>query len=319
MMKLLSSFHLPCPMRFGLALAAAALSAVSLLIVDGSEKARAQEESPKTGDAVQERVYSGPQPGEEIKPFKVYQIQDGDSQELEIIFEADDRIRLICFVHRLSDDDRILFGLGLVDFYALRHDDLTSHIVLLSDDRETMLKMLQGWSRGNLFPKSLLGVSVDGAEGPGAYGLNRNVAMTVLVAKGNKVVKNLVFNAPNGYDLETIMKAVATTLGKEQPTLTEVQQELRAERQRQAEERLKASPVFQLAPNEQLGRIMFGMVNARGNPSQNAQRLSQQLTEWAGDSQERQSELQKYCQAVLAGDFSLNRYSRAALQELAED
>lgn len=271
-------------------------------------------------DADQQRVFSGPQPGEEIKPFNVVRVKAGQSEELEIVKETDDRITLICFVHQIGNDDRILFGMGLVDFYASRHKQLTSHIVLLSDDREKIISMLRGWERGPVFTKSLVSLSADGAEGPGFYGLNRNVSgMTVLVAKENKVVDNLVFQAPNNRDLQTIMTAVAKALGEPEPTLAEVQQELRAERQRRAEERIKASPIYKLAPSEEPGRIMFRIVNGRGNRSQIAQRGSQQLLDWAGDNKERKTELKKYCQAVLAGDFELDRYSREAIQKLAEN
>lgn len=301
-----------------------ALTAPGLIVgaapkFDPAARALADDEKPKAKDAGQKRVFSGPQPSEMIKPFRVLKVTADETKELEIANETDERTTLICFVHRLSNDDRLLFGLGLVDFYASRQKKLTSHFVLLSDDREKMTMMLRGWARGSVFTKSLVSVSVDGVEGPGYYGLNRNVAMTVLVVKGNKVVSNFVFQAPNNRDFETIMAAVAKALGEPEPTLANVQQELRAERQRQADNRIKASPVFKLAPNEQLGRIMFGMVNARGNQSQNAQRRSQQFLDWAGDSKERKSALKKYCKAVLAGDFRLNQYSLAAIQKLAGD
>lgn len=277
------------------------------------------DDKPKAKDAPQKRVFSGPQRGETIRPFRVLHVKGDQTKELEIVTKEDDRVTLICFVHKLSNDDRILYGLGLVDFYTSRHKDLTSHYVLLSKDREKIMKMLRGWTRGSLFTKSLVSLSVDGEEGPGYYGLNRKVAMTVVVAKGNKVVDNLVFQAPNNRDLHRIMTSVARALGKPAPTLAGVQQELRAERQRQADKRIKASPVFKLAPNEQLGRIMYGLVNGRGNQSRNATRRSKQLSEWAGDDQQRQAELKKYCKAVLAGDFKLNRYSKEALENLAEE
>ncbi|MDA7980521.1 MAG: hypothetical protein MPJ50_17325 [Pirellulales bacterium] len=101
--------------------------------------------------------------------------------------------------------------------------------------------------------------------------------------------------------------------------MAEVQQELRAERRRQNDERIKASPIFQLVPNAQLGRIMYGMIHARGNRSQIAARRSQQLIDWAGDGEERQSALKDYCKAVLAGDFGLDRYAQEAVKKLAGD
>ena len=157
---------------------------------------QADDEKPKATDEVQKRVFSGPEPGETIKPFKVLSVKADQPKEFEIVKETDERTTLICFVHKLGNDDRVLFGLGLVDFYASRHKDLTSHFVLLSDDREKVIMMLRGWARGPLFTKSLVSVSIDGAEGPGYYGLNRNVAMTVLVAKGNKSCPQLGFPSP---------------------------------------------------------------------------------------------------------------------------
>ncbi|MFK7737306.1 MAG: hypothetical protein AB8B50_14830, partial [Pirellulaceae bacterium] len=227
-----------------------------------------------------ERVYSGLQPGEKSKPFEVLHIKDDELRKSEIVEASEDGVTLVCFIHRLSTDDRILYGLGLVDFYAARHKDLSSHFVLLSDERNKIEKMLRAWNKGGLFKHSTVSLSVDGAEGPGYYGLNREVAMTVLVIKGNKVVENLVFNAPNYRDLESIMGVVATANGKPKPKLEDVQKELRAERQRQLEQRIKASPSFKLAPNEELGKIMYGLVNSRGNRAKNAQRRRQMLTDW---------------------------------------
>ena len=296
-------------------------SVTSLLVVAMATSAVAQEveAKPKTPDQQKERVFSGPQPGELIKPFKVVGFQADKAKELEIVRPTDEETTLVCFVHKLSTDDRVLYGLGLVDFYATKHKKLTSHIVLLTDDRAKMMPMLKAWSRGPFFPKSMVSVSLDGAEGPGSYGLNRNVAMTVVVANGTKVVDNLVFQAPNNRDLQLIMASVAKALGKPEPTLAKVQKELRDQRQREADKRMKASPVFKLAPNEQLGRIMYGMVRARGNRAKNAERRSQQLLEWAGDSDERKSALKKYCKAVLDGDFKPDRYSLEAIENLASD
>ena len=298
--------------RFALVLAGL-VCAVSQFACNG-----VADEPSGTNDATQERIYSGLQRGEKTQPFTVLHIENDTLHELDLFDKTDEDITLICFVHRLSNDDRVLFGLGLVDFYVAKNQNLASHFVLLSDDRAKIETMLRAWAKGPFFKKSLVSLSADGSEGPGYYGLNRNVDMTVLVVKNGKVIDNLVFNAPNGNDLETIIGSVATAIGKPKPTLAAVQQELRTERQRQQEERIKASPVFKLAPNEQIGRIMFGMVNSRGNRSKNAQRRSQQLLDWAGDSKERRIVLQNYCQSVLEADFQLDQYARAAIQKLAK-
>jgi len=178
-----------------------------------------------------------------------------------------------------------------------------------------MEKMIRGW--GPVFPKSLVSLSEDGLEGPGFYGLNPNTAMTALVIKGDKVVSNLVFNAPNNFDLEKIMVAVAESTGTPKPTLAEIQRQLKEERQRQLDKRIKASPVFKIAPNEELGRTMYWMVNGRGNLSKNAMRRKQQLLDWAGDSIMRKLILRDFCQSILDKDVKLNQYSKSAISELA--
>lgn len=291
----------------------------ALMVMTASLAAQEIDTTPSATESaierIQERrVFSGPQPGESIQPFKVLRYQNDEATELEIAKTHANDITLICFVHKLSNDDRILYGFGLVDYYLRRHQALTSHVVLLTDDRAKTMKMLKGWMRGSLFTKSSVGVSTDGHEGPGSYGLNRNVAMTVVVAKGDQVVDNLVFQAPNNNDLQSIMASVAKALGKPKPDLAQVRKELRAERQREADKRMKASPVFKLAPEEQLGRIMYGLVHARGNRVKNAERRSKLLLEWVGEDDERRSMLNKYCKAVLAGDFKPDRYAQAAIE-----
>ena len=64
---------------------------------------------------------------------------------------------------------------------------------------------------------------------------------------------------------------------------------------------------------------MYGLVNARGNRSQNAARREKQLKDWAGVSEERKNELSQYCKSVLAGDFKLDAYARPVLEKLAKN
>lgn len=265
----------------------------------------------------QTKVYSGPQKGEKTKPFKVLHVNNDEFQDATVLAQESKGVDLVCFVHKLSNDDRILYGLGLVDFYAARHKKLTSNFVLLMEKNDKMSNMLRAWNKGNLFRNTRVSLSADGVEGPGFYGLNRNVAMTVLVIKDNAVVDNLVFNAPNYRDLESIMVSVANALGESKPTLAGVQQELKAQRQRELEKRIKASPSFKLAPHEDLGKIMYGLVNSRGNRAKNAERRTKMLLDWVGDSKQRRSQLAKYCQAILDGDFQLDQFARAALKKLA--
>src|SRR5262249_22224448 len=59
-----------------------------------------------------------------------------------------------------------------------------------------------------------LGISLDGREGPGSYGLNRNVTLTILVGKNDKVTANFALVQPSiQADLPKILEAVAKVAG----------------------------------------------------------------------------------------------------------
>ena len=64
------------------------------------------------------------------------------------------------------------------------------------------------------------GVSKDGRDGPGAYGLNRNVSMTVIVAKDGKVTRNFVFPQSMLYPDPHVLGALAEVLGEKRETMS---------------------------------------------------------------------------------------------------
>ena len=61
-------------------------------------------------------------------------------------------------------------------------------------------------------------VSLDGEEGPGAYALNKQAAVTVIVAKDRKVVANLTLVQPGLTDSPKIIAEVAKLVGGHIPT-----------------------------------------------------------------------------------------------------
>ena len=58
-----------------------------------------------------------------------------------------------------------------------------------------------------------LSVSQDGREGPGSYGLNRNVAQTVIIAKDGKVLHNFAFTQPMLHPDPYVLGAVGEAIG----------------------------------------------------------------------------------------------------------
>ena len=65
----------------------------------------------------------------------------------------------------------------------------------------------------------LKGISPDGREGPGSYGLNRNVAQTVIIAKDGKVLHNFAFTQPMLYTDPHFLGAIAQAIEVEPATL----------------------------------------------------------------------------------------------------
>lgn len=162
-------------------------------------------------------VFSGPQPGEKLFSFKIKNVLAEPAKDVDLIMAADGKAVLIVFVHKRT---RPAFGLtNTLMRYALTRnkDGLTSGVAFLTEDAtetENWVKRV----RGN-FPKDVTyGVSPDGIEGPGAYGLNRNVELTILIGNDGKATANFALVQPSlEADGPKIAKALAAVLGDEKP------------------------------------------------------------------------------------------------------
>jgi hypothetical protein len=164
--------------------------------------------------AAEEPVFSGPQVGEKLTPFKLDGVfGDAAGTNIDLIQQADGGLLVIVFVHERT---RPAFGLTntVLRFAASRAKDglIGAAVFLTADATET-----QDWMKrvaGNFPTGVTFGISPDGQEGPGAYGLNRNVALTVLVGKENKVTANFALVQPSVQaDGPKIFKAIVDVLG----------------------------------------------------------------------------------------------------------
>jgi hypothetical protein len=114
----------------------------------------------------------------------------------------------LIFVHGIERSMAPL--LTVLDEYGKeRKDSLKTEFVFLSADRLASQQRLPlvGQSLKLLSPMSL---SVDGAEGPGNYGLNKECLLTVIVAKENKVTANFALVQPGMADAPKILAALAS-------------------------------------------------------------------------------------------------------------
>jgi hypothetical protein len=172
----------------------------------------------------QDPIFSGPQVGEKLDAFKVKGVfDDAAGKEIDFVTLAEGKPIVLIFVHEVN---RPVAGMTriLSTYTASRvKDGLATGVVWLADDAtaaENQLKTM----RHALAKEAPIGISVDGKEGPGSYGLNRNVALTILVGKENKVTANFALVQPSlQADLPKILDAVVAVAGGKAPKLEDLE------------------------------------------------------------------------------------------------
>jgi hypothetical protein len=173
--------------------------------------------------APEEQVFSGPQVGEELPAFKVQGVfGEAAGKELDFVTAAEGKPLVLVFVHDVNRPS-IALTRSLTKYTAGRAaDGLHTGVVWLSDDATEAENTLRRMQHA-LTAEAPLGISLDGKEGPGSYGLNRNVTLTVLVAKDGKVTANFALVQPSlQADLPKILEAVVAVAGGTAPPISEL-------------------------------------------------------------------------------------------------
>ncbi|MFN7733258.1 MAG: hypothetical protein ACK5OB_15285 [Pirellula sp.] len=175
-------------------------------------------------DAVEtQKVYSGQQVGEPLSPFSMrVAIGPMVGKEMDLLDRAGNGPLVVIFVHDVNRQSVALTRIASRYAASRAKDGLTAGVVLLDDDLtkgEATLNRIQH----ALIPRVPTGVSLDGGEGPGAYGLNRKVQLTVLVAKEKQVTANFAIVQPSlQVDLPQIVAAIVEQVGGTAPELKDL-------------------------------------------------------------------------------------------------
>jgi hypothetical protein len=170
----------------------------------------------------QDTLFSGPQPGELLEPFKVLAVNGPDAgREVDYVSRYGDSPLLLIFAHYI--DRNVYRILWPCDRYAAERASagLKTLYVYLAPEK------VAGERRMAQVVKSLslevpVAVSLDGEEGPGAYALNKQAGVTVIVAKDRKVVANVTLVQPGLTDSPRIIAEVAKLVGGHIPTAEEL-------------------------------------------------------------------------------------------------
>jgi hypothetical protein len=167
------------------------------------------------------RFYSGPQAGEKLPSLKVVLVYGKQAgKKVDLIEQAAGRPALIVIVNGANRPAAQLTRI-LMNFAEMRHESLFAAVVYLDKDvsgAEQQLKRAISWWK--VAPP--VGISLDGGEGPGSYGLNRNVNLTILVANKGRVTNNFALVQPSETDAAKILTPVVAVAGGRVPGNAEV-------------------------------------------------------------------------------------------------
>ncbi len=251
-------------------------------------------------------VFSGPQVGEKLPPLKMKGVfGEHAAKEFELIELAGERPVFVVFVHART---RPAFGLtnAMMRYAATRKKDgLTSGVVFLTPDSTSTEKWMNVVQKH--FPKNIeWGISPDGQEGPGAYGLNRNVTLTILVGKEGKVTENFALVQPSMQaDGPKILKAIVAAVGSgEVPDINSLSGPRYQGRQ---DERTKAADDPKLIP------LIRAVINKQATPEE-IDVAAKKLEEYVQTSELAAKHLGRVTNTVVNSD-KLSNYGTPTAQE----
>lgn len=181
-------------------------------------------EDNKQANNDESKTFSGPQVGEKVPSFKATGVFDDQAgKDLDLVKDAGGKPLVLVFVHEFNRPSfaTVRSVMGYAGPKA-KQGKLVAGVVMLTGDVTATEELLKRARQA--LPKDVpIAISPDGLEGPGAYGLNRKMTLTVLVAKENKVTANFALVQPSVQaDAPKIAAAIAAALGERPPTAKEL-------------------------------------------------------------------------------------------------
>jgi hypothetical protein len=168
-------------------------------------------------------IFSGPQVGEKLANFKVRGFFEPNSgKELDFVKQAAGQPIILIFIHDANRPSLLITKFLTNYTVELAAKGLATGVVWLTDDVSEAENRLKR-SGHALTKEAPTGISLDGNEGPGSYGLNRNVTLTILIGKEGRVTANFALVQPSiQADLPKILQEVAKVTGGVPATLEDL-------------------------------------------------------------------------------------------------
>jgi hypothetical protein len=165
-------------------------------------------------------IFSGPQPGEKTTGFKVIEIGGGaDGSERDPVRDNGGAPMVLVFVHTVERS--LLPLLRVIEQYGVeRRERIKTEVIFLAADRRSGEERVRAVN-GSLKLRARVGLSPEGAEGPGNFGLNKECMMTIVMAKDDVVTGNFALVQPGIADAPKVIAALAKTCGDPEPPTVE--------------------------------------------------------------------------------------------------
>ena len=159
-------------------------------------------------------VFSGPQAGEKLPSFKVIGLHGKrKGQEYDPVKLAAGKPLVLIFQDNQVPGQKglLLNGQVLTQIAKNSPTDLEVHSIFLVDD-PTPENVFEYDFKDKIPPVIQMGISKDRRDGPGSYGLNRNLGMTIIVARDGKVLHNFPMAQPMLYPNPYVLGAIAEAI-----------------------------------------------------------------------------------------------------------
>ena len=139
-------------------------------------------------------VFSGPQAGETLPKLLVSAVRGDDAGKTFNALGDRNGAQLIILAGPNRTSIRGIIGILrlIATVNENSKEQLQPVLIYLGDDKNQLAENANRYLE-YMNGDPTIGISNDGRDGPGTYGLNRNVSMTIIVAKDGKVVYNFPF------------------------------------------------------------------------------------------------------------------------------
>ena len=166
-------------------------------------------------------IFSGPQPGEKLPPFQAIGLAGAlEGQDFDAAALAGDELHMLIFAKEARTFGRFINNLAqqlnTIESNSKRKWEMS--FIVVNDDPNDVEQKFE-WIKRSLPDFVRAGLSKDGSDGPPAYGLDRTLTATVIVAKGGKVVYNLPYISDAFYTQPHILGAIAGAMDVDHATL----------------------------------------------------------------------------------------------------